>query len=101
MAPYMCYTHHGLYEVKPNGDDGCNNAQCLAFADKTVRPVGIHYTGHGGSEATRISRHNSKTFHKDMYAYKDAVDQGVDPEMITVKASEAALKEAEVIADAR
>ena len=73
MAPYMCYTHHGLYEVKPNGDDGCNNAECLAFARKVVRPVGIHYTGHGGSAATKISRADSKKFHADMYAYKDAV----------------------------
>ena len=101
MAPYMCYTHHGLYEPKPNGDDGCNNAQCLAWADKVVRPVGIHFTGFGGSASTKISRKNSKTFHADMYAYKDAVDQGVDPEMITVKASETALKEAEAISDAR
>jgi len=99
MSPYFCYFHMGLYEPKPNGDDGCNNEECLAFARKVVRPVGIHFTGHGGSEATKISRHDSKTFHADMYAYKDAVDQGADPDMVTVKASETALKEMEAKAD--
>ena len=63
--------------------------------------MGVHVTGFGGSESTKISRHDSKTFHSDMYAYKSAVDQGVDPEMVTVKASETALKEAEAISDAR
>ena len=101
MAPYICYIHGGLYEAKPDGADGCNNEECLRWADKVVRPVGIHFTGHGGTASTKISRQDSKTFHADMYAYKDAVDQGVDPEMITVKASETALKEAEAIADAR
>ena len=96
--PYFCYIHQGLYVNGPV--EGCNDTQCLEFARKEVRPSGIHYTGHGGSDQTKISRHNSKTFHKDMYAYKDAVDQGVDPEMITVKASEKALKEAEAVSDA-
>ena len=97
--PYICHIGGHLY-VK--GEiDGCHAETCLAFASKVVRPVGIHFTGHGGSDQTKISRHDSKTFHADMYAYKDAVDQGVDPEMITVKASETALKEAEAKADAR
>ena len=95
MSPYICYIHQGLYEPKPNGDDGCNNAECLAFARKVVRPSGVHMAGFGGSTVTKISRSDSVRFHKDMYAYKDAVDQGVDPEMITVKASEDALKAAE------
>ena len=98
--PYFCYTHMGLYEKGEEGVDGCHNEECLAFARKVVRPVGIHFTGHGGSEATKISRHDSKTFHADMYAYKSAVDQGADPDMVTVKASETALKEMEAISDA-
>ena len=91
--PYFCYIHQGLYVT---GEvDGCHNEECLAFARKVVRPVGIHFSGHGGSDSTKISRKNSETFHKDMYAYSDAVKQGVDPEMVTAKASEKALKEAE------
>ena len=89
----------GLYEAKPDGDDGCNNEECLAFARKVVRPSGVHISGFAGSDATKISRHNSKTFHKDMYAYKSAVDQGADPDMVTVKASETALKEMEAKSD--
>jgi hypothetical protein len=54
--------------------------------------------GSSGSRATQISRHDSETFHKDMYAYKDAVDQGVSPDMVTAKAAETALKEAEASA---
>ena len=97
--PYFCYTHMGLYEKGEVGVDGCHNEECLAFARKVVRPVGIHYTGHGSSAATKISRHDSETFHADMYAYERAVKQGVDPDQITVKASETALKEAEAISD--
>ena len=93
--PYICYTHHGLYEPKPNGDDGCNNEECLAFARKEIRPVGIHVAGFAGSTATKVSRLNSDNFHRDMYAYKDAVDQGVRPEQVTKKAAEVALKVAE------
>ena len=98
MSPYICHVGNHLYETGPV--DGCHHPQCLAFARKVVRPVGIHFTGHGGSEATKISRHDSKTFHADMYAYKSAVDQGADPDMVTVKASETALKEMEAISDA-
>ncbi len=76
-------------------EEGCNDTQCLEFAKLEVRPTGIRFTGYGGSDQTKISRHNSKQFHKDMYAYKDAVDQGVDPEMVTAVASEKALKQAE------
>jgi hypothetical protein len=33
-----------------------------------------------------------------MYAYKEAVNQGVQPDQITAKAAETALKEAEAVA---
>ena len=95
--PYFCYIHNGLYEASPSLE-GCQDVQCRMFAEKEVRPAGIHMARFGGSESTRISRHNSKQFHKDMYAYKDAVDQGVDPEMVTAKAAETALKQAEAVA---
>ena len=94
--PYICYTHHGLYEPKPNGDDGCNNAECLAFERKEVRPVGVHIAGFAGSAATKVSRLNSSNFHRDMHAFEDATKQGVKPEQVTKKASEIALKVAEV-----
>ena len=90
----------GLYMQGEIGVDGCHHEECLAFARKEVRPVGIHYTGHGGSARTKISRQDSKTFHRDMYAFEDAVKQGVTPDMVTHKASETALKEAEAKADA-
>ena len=95
MAPYFCYTHHGLY-VKGD-DDKCYHEQCLAFADKVVRPTGFRVAGFAGSTVTKAARQNSEKFHKDMYAYKDAVDQGVKPEQITVQAAESALKTAEAI----
>jgi len=83
MAPYFCYIHQGLYDVGP--DDGrCHDPQCLEFAKKDVRPAGIHVAGFAGSQ-----------FHKDMYAYKDAVDQGVNPDQVTAVAAEASLKQAE------
>ena len=93
MAPYFCYNHHGLYVV--GDEDKCYHEQCLAFERKVVRPAGIHMARIGGSNATKISRQNSDTFHKDMYAFKDAYDQGVRPEQVTVKAAETALKAAE------
>lgn len=96
MAPYICYTHMGRFEPKPNGDDGCNNEECLAFARKVVRPVGVHVAGFAGSTTTKQSRLNSENFHRDMYAFEDAVKQGVKPEQVTKKASETALKAAEV-----
>ena len=93
MAPYFCYIHHGLYVV---GDgDGCNDPQCLAWADKDVRPSGFRVAGFAGSTVTKVARQNSVKFHKDMYAYKDAVDQGVSPEQVTVTAAESALRTAE------
>jgi hypothetical protein len=55
----------------------------------------VHLARFGGSEATKLSRHDSKKFHKDMYAYKSAVEQGTNPDMVTAKAAESALKEAE------
>lgn len=91
--PYFCYLHHGLY-VKGEAD-GCHYDECLEFAAKEVRPVGVSVSGFGGSDATKISRHNFAQFHRDMYAYKSAVDQGVNPDQITVKAAEASLKKAE------
>ena len=91
--PYFCYTHMGLF-VK--GDvDGCHDVRCLDYAAKEVRPAGIHISGFGGSEDTDISRHNFKQFHKDMYAYKDAVDQGMNPDQVTAVAAEKSLKKAE------
>jgi hypothetical protein len=51
--------------------------------------------GFSGSTVTRIARANSQKFHKDMYAFEDAVKQGVTPDMVTAEASETALKEAE------
>ncbi len=91
--PYFCYIHQGLYVE--GEDDRCYHEQCVAFALKEVRPAGIHMAGFGGSEATGISRKNSEQFHKDMYAYKDAHDQGVVPDQVTQVAAEAALKQAE------
>ncbi len=93
--PYFCYTHMGLYEQGEVGVDGCHNEECLAFARKEVRPVGIHVAGFAGSTATKVSRANSEKFHKDMYAFEGAVRQGVSPDQVTVEASETALKEAE------
>ncbi len=91
--PYFCYMHQGLY-VK--GEDAkCYHPQCLAFASKVVRPAGVHIAGFAGSTATKISRLNSDNFHRDMYAFEGAVKQGVKPEQVTLKASEAALKAAE------
>ncbi len=95
MAPYFCYIHHGLYIE--GEDDRCYHEQCVAFALKEVRSAGIHIAGFSGSTATKISRHNSEQFHKDMYAYKDAYDQGVRPDQCTQVAAEAALKQAEAI----
>jgi len=94
MAPYFCYIHQGLYVSSPS-IEGCQHSQCLEFAAKEVRPAGIHVAGFAGSTATKQSRTNSKQFHKDMYAYKDAVDQGVSPDQVTAKAAEASLKQAE------
>ena len=93
MAPYFCYNHYGLYVE--GEDDRCYHKECVAFAAKEVRPAGVHIAGVGGSEATRISRHNSEQFHKDMYSYKNAYDQGVNPDQCTAVAAEAALKQAE------
>ena len=94
MAPYICHIHSGLYVSSPNGE-GCQDAYCIKLASTEVRPAGIFMAGSGGSRSVQVARENSDTFHKDMYAYKDAVDQGVDPEMVTAKAAETALKEAE------
>lgn len=92
---YFCYIHMGLF-VNGNAE-GCHDVRCLDFAAKEVRPAGIHFTGSAGSDATKISRHNSKQFHKDMYAFKDAVDQGVKPDQVTKVAAEVALKTAEAV----
>ncbi len=95
MAPYICHVGGHLYitgEV-----DGCHDESCLEFATLEVRPAGLCVARVSGTEATKISRHNSDTFHRDMYAYKDAVDQGVSPDQITHKAAETALKEAEAV----
>ena len=97
MAPYFCYFHNGLYVSSPT-HEGCQDVQCIQFAKKEVRPQGVHMARFGGSTATRISRHNSDTFHKDMYAYKDAVDQGTNPDQVTATAAETALKQAEAVA---
>lgn len=94
MAPYFCYTHQGLYVASPLLE-GCQDPQCIAFAMIEVRPAGVRLVGSGGSTTTKQSRVNSNQFHRDMYAYKDAVEQGVQPEMVTAVASEQALKEAE------
>jgi len=92
--PYFCYIHNGLYVSSPT-IEGCQDVQCREFAAKEVRPAGIRVAGFAGSTATKISRKNSKQFHKDMYAYKGAVDQGVSPDQVTAKAAEAALRQAE------
>ncbi|KKK76604.1 hypothetical protein LCGC14_2861960 [marine sediment metagenome] len=99
MAPFFCYLHQGLYVASPILE-GCQDAQCIAFAKKEVPPAGICVARVAGSEATKLSRENSNQFHKDMDAYKNAVDQGVEPEMVTVKAANAALRAAEVKAEA-
>jgi len=93
MAPYFCYNHHGLY-VKGD-EDKCYHEQCIAFANKIVRPSGFRVAGFAGSTVTKERRQHSRKFHKDMYAYKDAVDQGVSPEQVTAKAATVALKAAE------
>ncbi len=97
MAPYFCYIHHGLYESAPDVE-GCQHSDCLKFAKKEVRPAGIRVAGFAGSTVTKQARANSDTFHKDMYAYKDAVDQGVEPDTISVKSAELALQHAEATA---
>ena len=94
MAPFFCYVHQGLYVSSPTLE-GCQDVQCIAFAEKEVRPAGIHVAGFAGSTATKRSRANSNQFHKDMYAFKDAADQGVKPDQVTAVAAEAALKQAE------
>ena len=94
--PYMCIVGGHRYV---NGEvDGCHDESCLAFARKEIRPVGIHVAGFAGSAVTKIARKNYKQFHKDMYKFKDAVDQGVKPEQVTAKAAEIALKRAEAAA---
>ena len=94
--PYIC--HVGGHVYIQGEVDGCHHATCLAFANEEVRPVGVHVAGFAGSTATKISRKNYTQFHKDMYKFKDAVDQGVKPEMVTAKAAETALKKAEAAA---
>ena len=97
MAPYFCYIHQGLYIASPTLE-GCQDAQCQEFAKKEVRPAGIRVAGFAGSTVVKQRRAYSKQFHKDMYAFEDAVKQGVTPDQVTAKASEAALKEQEAVA---
>ncbi len=94
MSPFFCYIHQGLYVSSPD-QEGCQYSQCIEFARKEIKPSGIHMARFGGSDATKQSRLNSDNFHRDMYAFKDAYDQGVRPDQCTQVAAEAALKEAE------
>ena len=92
--PWLCYQHQGLYVASPTLE-GCQDLGCVEFAKKEVSPAGVCVAGFAGDTVTRNSRANSKQFHKDMYAYRDAVKQGVNPEQVTAVAAEAALKQAE------
>ena len=94
MAPYICHIHNGLYNSSPDSE-GCQDEYCVELANKEVRPVGIFMAGSGGSRSVQMARENSDTFHNDMYSYKAAVDQGVNPDQVTAKAAETALKKAE------
>ena len=93
MAPYICHIHSGLY-ISDADREGCQSEYCVGLR-KLVLDDSMNIVGFGGSDAQKLSRYDSKVFHKDMYAYKAAVEQGADPEMVTAKAAESALRQAE------
>lgn len=93
MAPYICHIHNGLYESVEDME-GCQSTYCVSLRELDL-PERMNVAGFGGSDKQKISRHDSKQFHKDMYAYKEAHDQGVSPDQVTAKAAESALRIAE------
>jgi hypothetical protein len=89
--PYFCYIHNGLY-VKGE-EEGCQDKYCLEFKELDVPPVGIMFGAvPGGTTKASLARTHSDKFHKDMYAYEDARKQGVEPEQVSAKAAQKALK---------
>ena len=85
--PYICYIHQGLY-VKSEEVDGCQHPECLEFKEmEGPAPRVIFGAVPGGTTKHAIARDHSDKFHKDMYSYKDARDQGLKPKNITVKES--------------
>ena len=91
--PYICHTHSGLYESDPDVE-GCQSTYCISLRELDL-PETMNVVGFGGSDKQKISRHDSQQFHKDMYAFKDAHDQGANPDMVTASAAESALRIAE------
>ena len=84
--PFICHTHNGLY-VKQEGREGCQDVGCITIRNSNPPKRVVFGAVPGGTTAHAIARDHSDKFHKDMYSYKDARDQGLKPKNITVKES--------------
>lgn len=85
--PYFCHVHNGLYE-SIEGEEGCQSEPCVALRAKKMAPMLVFGSVPGGTRAASVAKLESQKFHQDMDAYKRAVDNGLNPEMVSKEAVE-------------